>query len=74
MAQRRHIRVSEAQDGRNERPAKRYGADLSRIWRKPFHVQRGKPGNLRKPGHFTWNRPHVGPVVADIPKARIVRE
>jgi hypothetical protein len=39
-----------------------------------FHVQRGKPGNLRKPGHFTWNRPHVGPVVADIPKARIVRE
>jgi hypothetical protein len=39
-----------------------------------FHVQRGKSGALRKAGHFTWNRPHVGPVVADIPKARIVRE
>jgi hypothetical protein len=52
MAQRRHIRVSEAQDGRNERPAKRYGAALSRIERKPFHVQRRNPGALRKPGCF----------------------
>jgi hypothetical protein len=33
MAERRHIRVSEAQDGRNERPARRYGVTPSRIGR-----------------------------------------
>jgi hypothetical protein len=31
MPERRHIRVSEAQDGRSERPARRYGVAPSRI-------------------------------------------